>query len=286
LHWGLYYQTLDWQSLFRREWPMQIENGQNLPNERAALYSADFSFDLGKKIQLAAGVYFRSMASLLVPIDESEGTILEFRENPTGASHSSQLMANRPRVTRGRQTGVELALSKSTPAWHLNFSYTHARSLMRNLDNTTWIAAATDRPHDWAGDLSCNLGSHVQLSSFLRYSTGNPYTPIIAILKDLNHWRWPSSYRFIHAPRNSRRHPDYFRIDLRATLSGAVLGTSYQFYLEWLNVANHRNVYQILWSQTRSRDENEFEQSAPADIQQNRIIMLPRLVVGGITVRF
>jgi hypothetical protein len=105
-------------------------------------------------------------------------------------------------------------------------------------------------------------------------------------LKDINHWRWPRFYRFIHAPRNSRRHPDYFRIDLRAALSGAVLGASYQFYLEWLNVTNHRNVYQILWSQTRWRDENELEQSAPVDIRQNRIIMLPRLVVGGIAVRF
>jgi hypothetical protein len=113
LHWGLYYQTLDWQSLFRREWPMQIENGQNFPNERAALYSADFSCDLGKGMQLAAGVYFRRMTSLLVPIDESEGTILEFRNNPLGASRSAELMANRPRVTRGRQTGIELALSKS-----------------------------------------------------------------------------------------------------------------------------------------------------------------------------
>jgi hypothetical protein len=261
---------------------MQIENGQNLPNERAALYSADFSCDLGKGMQLAAGVYFRSMTSLLVPIDESEGTILEFRDNPLGASRSAELMANRPRVTRGRQAGIELALSKSAPVWHLNLRYAHARSLMRDLDDADWIAAATDRPHDWAGDLSCNLGSHVQLSSFLRYSTGNPYTPVIAILKDINHWRWPRFYRFIYDSRNSRRHPDYFRIDLRATISGIVLGARCQFYLEWLNAANHRNVYQILWSQKQS----ELEQSGAENIRQDKIIMLPRLVVGGIAVRF
>ncbi len=61
LHWGLYYQTLDWQSLFRREWPMDISAWQTLPNERAMLWSGDFSVNLGKQFELGAGVYWRNL---------------------------------------------------------------------------------------------------------------------------------------------------------------------------------------------------------------------------------
>jgi hypothetical protein len=152
---------------------------------------------------------------------------------------------------------------------------------MRDLDDTQWIAAATDRPHDLAGDLSGNLGSYLKLNSFFRYSSGNPYTPALSILRDLNHWRWPRFYRLIYAPRNSSRYPDYFRIDMRVTFGTVILGASGEFYLEWMNVTNHRNVYQILWA-------GDLEEGAVVlkNVQQHKILMLPRLVVGGMALRF
>ncbi|MCI0695959.1 TonB-dependent receptor [candidate division KSB1 bacterium] len=279
LHWGLYYQTLDWQSLFRREWPMDISAWQTLPNERAMLWSGDFSVKLGKQFELGAGVYWRHLNPLLVPIDESEGTVLEFRQNVSGAEQISNLMANRPRVTRGRQAGIELVLSKAARQWHLNLRYTYSRSLMRDLDDRQWIAAATDRPHDWALDFSHRLFGVIELSSVFRYSSGNPYSPVIALNRDLNHRRWPSGNRLIYGERNSWRHPEYLRFDLRGTYEFIALRANWQIYVEWLNTTNHQNLYQYLWTAEDDTDKNY-------SIVRQPITMMPQLVVGGIAVRF
>jgi hypothetical protein len=279
LHWGLYYQTLDWQSLFRREWPMDISAWQTLPNERAILWSGDFSVKLGKQFEFGAGVYWRHLNPLLVPIDESEGTVLEFRQNVVGAEQISDLMANRPRVSRGRQAGIDLVLSKAARRWHFNLRYTYSRSLMRDLDDRKWIAAATDRPHDWALDFSRRLFGVIELSSVFRYSSGNPYSPVIALNRDLNHRRWPSGNRFIYGERNSRRQPEYLRFDLRGTYEFAALGAAWQIYAEWLNATNHQNLYQYLWT-TEDDEDNIYS------IVRQPITMMPQLVVGGIAVRF
>lgn len=286
LHWGLYYQTVDWQSLFRREWPMDIRNWQTMPNERAALYSADFSVALNKHLRLAAGIYGRTMNPFIVPIDESEGAILEFRNNDLGVSEAAELMANRPRVTRGRQNGVELASLYSATHWQVDLRYTYSRSFMRDLDDTAWIAAATDRPHDVAVDLNRSFGTRLKLGSFFRYTSGNPHTPVVAIWRDINHRRFPSGYRFIYAPRNSERFPEYLRLDLRGTFSAVIWGASVQFYLEWLNVTNHRNLYQTLWTSEKQKTAEPDQEKPEERLLLQPIYMLPRLVVGGIAVRF
>jgi len=285
-HYGLYYQSLDWQSLFRREWPMDVRNWRTLPRERATLVSADFSFALGANWQLAAGAYWRDMNPFIVPIDESEGTILEFRASSTGATFLRELQANRPRITRARQYGLELSVAKHRPAWNIDLRYAYARSHMRDLDDRQWIAAITDRPHDVALDLSRRLGAHLQLSSFFRYASGQPHTPVLAVWRDLKHYRWPSGLRFEYAPRNSHRFKDYLRLDLRGTLDFVMLGAHAQFYLEWLNTTNHENIYQYLWIENDSRNSQPAPLAASVALAQQKIPMLPRLVVGGLALRF
>ncbi len=286
LHTGLYYQSLDWQSLFRREWPMDVRAWRTLSRERATLASADFSFTLGKGWQLAAGVYWRHMNPFIVPIDESEGTILEFRANSAGADYPSALQANRPRVTHARQRGVELALSRNHPTWNFDLRYAYARSHMRDLDNARWIPAITDRPHEVALDLSRRLGAHVQLNSFLRYASGQPHTPVTGIWRDENHNRWPNGLRFEYAPRNSARFEDYLRWDVRATFEFNFRSAQTQFYLEWLNVTNQKNMYQFLWIENDPRNAQAIASDSRAALAQQPITMLPRLVVGGLAVRF
>jgi len=284
LHGGVYYQTLDWQSLFRREWPMDIRAWQTLPDERAFLTSGDYAFALGKQFEFGVGVYWRHMHPFIVPIDESEGTILEFRQNPSGVKEFSELMANRPRVTSARQAGIELVLSKTARYWHLNVRYTFSRSLMRDLDERKWIPAATDRPHDVALDLSGAPFERLKLSGALRYGSGNPYSPVVAINRDLHHHRWPSQNRFIYGERNSWRYPEYLRFDLRGAYDFSTWGAAWQIYIEWLNATNHRNLYQYLWADDVDEEDNRNDKMAR--ISRQPITMMPQLVVGGLALRF
>jgi hypothetical protein len=149
---------------------------------------------------------------------------------------------------------------------------------MRDLDDTAWIEAATDRPHDFSLDLSHRFGGAFELSGLLRYSSGNPYAPIIAVERDYNHQRWPKGSRFIYAARNSHRYPDYLRVDLRGTYRFHVLGINGQLFVEWLNFTNHENIYQYLWAGTEELEDRK--------LVKHTISTLPRLVTGGVAVRF
>jgi hypothetical protein len=232
-------------------------------------------------MELALAVYRRDLDPLIVLIDESEGMVLELRERKTLGEIVIQpeLQANRPRLTKGSYYGIEAAWSFAQPWWRAVLHYAYARSYMRDLDDREWIAAATDRPHDAALDLSFKPVRQIEFSGHARYTTGNPYSPVLAIERDPYHDRWPAGYRFIYAPRNSGRYPDYFRLDLRLSHSFQGLNGDWQVYVECLNVANRQNIYQILWT------PGEDVETVPNAVRR-RIPMLPRLFLGGIAVSF
>jgi len=281
VHAGRYRQTLDWQSLFRREWPMDVSGWRALPEEQAWLFSAESVFSLSLTVELALGVYHRQLDPLIVLIDESEGMILELREfgTPQFFEEPLVLQANRPRVSRGNYQGLEAAWSLTRRNWNLAWRYSFSRSRMRDLDDQNWIAAATDRPHDAALDGSLKLFSGVELRGHVRYTSGNPYSPVIALAPDQFHRRWPEGYRFIYAPRNSGRYPDYFRGDLRAGYAFQGPGGDWQIYFECLNLTNRENIYQILWT-------SSSERGVVPNVAKRKIPMLPRLFLGGIAIRF
>jgi len=281
VHAGNYRQTLDWQSLFRREWPMDLSGWRALPAEKAWLLSLETTFRVSRASQLALAAYWRRLDPMITVIDESEGMTLELRERQAGgvSVETPALQANRPRVTRGLYMGIESAWSLTQPTWHFTLRYAYARSRMRDLDDTHWIGTATDRPHDALMEAGTKLPTRVEISGLARYTTGNPYSPVLALARDPYHERWPEGYRFVYDLRNSARYPAYFRTDLRLSYAVHARTSDWQVYVECLNLSNRENLYQILW--TASSDV-----TTTPNVARREIPMMPRLFLGGLAVKF
>ncbi|MCH7675490.1 TonB-dependent receptor [candidate division KSB1 bacterium] len=145
-----------------------------------------------------------------------------------------------------------------------------------------------DRRHSVDVVLNQRIGPKLTLGLTWRHGTGFPYTPALAveplvaevasdpsnpdlikptILTDPE----TGAARFVPTfggPENinSRRYPDYQRLDVRMTYSTKWLHSEWQFYLDFVNLLNRKNV--LLF---RSIVRTEIDESLPQSLQFLRV---------------
>lgn len=152
---------------------------------------------------------------------------------------------NLPRYTNdgiGRIYGMELSGRIQPSAFNGRFSgflsYTLSRSERRDLPQDEWRLFDFDQTHifTFAGTVRFNRGW--ELGTTIRLVSGNPRTPVVGGVYDIN----TDSYSGIPGPINSERNKLFHRLDLRVQKTWRFTGGGrFAFYIDIQNLYNERN---------------------------------------------
>jgi hypothetical protein len=157
---------------------------------------------------------------------------------------------------KGKAYGVEFMLRKQAGDLSGWISYTYSRTLLKagsefpgeSINNGKWFPANYDKPHDIKIVTNAKLSRRFNVTSNLVYSTGRPITFPVAF------FYFNNSANVYYSNRNEYRIPDYFRVDMSATLNGNLrlkkLNHS-SFTATVYNLLGRKNPYSIFF-----RNEN------------------------------
>lgn len=127
-------------------------------------------------------------------------------------------------------------------------SYTLMRSERRD-DGQPWRLFDRDQPHIVAAAASYRIGRGWEVGASFRYTSGTPYTPVVANSYDTDN----DVYRPRLGPAMSARNPAFTRLDLRVEKKWTFKLWSLAMYLDVQNVLNSPNREGFSYSYDYSR---------------------------------
>jgi hypothetical protein len=202
--------------------------------ERALHASLGESVELATRLSLAVTGFYRSMSELAV-------------RDP---SPTPKLAAALLDSGTGRSYGVQVFLQQRP--WH-GFSgsvaYTMSRSERRDTPDSSARLFDGDQSHVLAVQSSQALGAWT-VGARLRYASGAPRTPVVGVFFDEKSDR----HQPLLGVQNSQRLPSFWQIDLRLDRRFELReDTLLLAYVELLNVTNHANAEEYVYSQDYAR---------------------------------
>ena len=123
------------------------------------------------------------------------------------------------------------------------------------MDFDKLTSSSFDITHNLTLVLKYNLSDSWHIGINAKYATGRPYTPIASsqYRDDLK------IYEPVYAPTNSKRYPDYKRVDVRLTYFNQLFGNvPFVAYMEGLNIMNFQNIFGYTYSADYS-DKKEIK---------------------------
>ena len=166
---------------------------------------------------------------------------------------------------RGRAAGVEVLLRRDfgTHFWGWA-AYTWQISQQQESPDEPWILFGYDQTHLITLLASRELPRDWQVGGRWRYNTGNPYTPVVGRIYNLDSSTWSP----VEGSPNSARYPNFHSLDIRAEKHWTYDTWKLALFLDLQNAYSHRNVESHYYS---------FDYS-----QQYFVLGLPILPVFGI----
>jgi len=265
LSYGSYSQYPDFMTVIGRGEPLDItRNAENIGAEQAVHWILGLQWAPNPASQIKVELYRKQMSDLLV----NPGVQLFIPENSgSGLANGVELSFQRSRRTEERF------------GWWANMALTEAR--YRRSSTDPW------RYFDYDQRIQVSAGAELRLSkrwqcSFLgHYSSGFPYTPILAIQRDVEAPRDPLfHYTLVNAGENSARYPYYLRCDLRLSYLRQTPGHTFSAYLDLINILNRKNTYMYDWRYEKSSDQSD------GYVRRSVIYMMPFLPSFGISLAF
>lgn len=183
-------------------------------------------------------------------------------------------------TTEGYSRGVEgMARKQFGKGNSVSISYAHAVNKIRNASGEE-----TFRDFDQTNTIILNslfrLPLNWNISIFWRYHTGHPYTPMnITFVGDRSS---DSVLVPFYEPgkKNSARLPDVHSLDVRFEKSWYFKKNKLVFYLNIVNLYNHKNIRNYWWDVYRDRTSGQLQ----ADYQDQ--INIPFFISPGLTFTF
>ncbi|HTC21512.1 MAG TPA: TonB-dependent receptor plug domain-containing protein [bacterium] len=159
----------------------------------------------------------------------------------------------------GYSRGVELFLRRSPSERFFGWvSYAFSDSQRRNAPGEPLYPYIYDQPQVATVVARYKLTPGWDVGFKWRYSTGLPYTPVVGAV----YANSQNVYDPIYGPENSKRFPDYMRLDLSTSLTTVYDTWQWRVYLEIWNATNNNNVltygYSADFSQTQPIGEFPF----------------------------
>ena len=148
----------------------------------------------------------------------------------------------------GHSYGLEVLGKYRTASWEGWVSYTLSRST-RGDDLMKETISQYDQTHLLTAVGDIKFGRNWKLSTRVRYSTGNPYTPISGSIYDANN----DVYTPIRGPIYSQRMGSFFQADLRFDKKWIKDTWILTAYFDLENVTNRKNPQEVTYSYDYSR---------------------------------
>ena len=274
-HFGLSGQwTLDPRIAVREELPHGLTLTQSLGRYHAPPLVTDFDPIFGDRVMLGSSATQVAVGLKAIIGDDKEISATTYYQDleelpvdaissatPTsanGGTESGGLLgisrelvdtqfgsySYREAIGSGHAYGLELIARKNVGRWTGWIAYTYGRSYRRNptKDNLSH-PYVLDQPHSLTLIGSTALGKRWRIGGRMRYTTGNPLTPVAAAYLDSS-----GDWVAVDGPLLSRRLPDFFQLDVRVDRSWQGKWGTWNLYIDIQNVINRHNAEGVTYS--------------------------------------
>ncbi|MBN2001438.1 TonB-dependent receptor [candidate division KSB1 bacterium] len=266
--WGICYQYPTPSSLYTRDQPLDFEPvARDLKAEKAVHYVIQAERTWSQAFKLKGAVFYKDIDDLLLPYDRQK-----YIPGNTG---------------RGFSRGAELSaeLNDQTRRFSAVLSYAYTNAKYRRQVTSRWIPFNYDIQHAASIFLDYKLSTKWRCSVLWRVSSGLPYTGMAGVVLDWGYRDNEDDFRYdwdyLVGERNGRRMKPYQRLDIRLSRAHRAGHREYYFYIDIINLFNHKNMYNIMWDETKSGVEEEQIFSG-----ERRIYMMRFLPSLGLAVHF
>ncbi len=213
---------------------------------------------VGDDKEVSAAAYYQRLGEL--PVDaitsatptsangstESGGLLGISRELVDGQFGS---YSYRESIGRGHAYGLELIARKNLGRWNGWVAYSFARSHRVNpIRGDEARPYVLDQPHSLTVVGSTQLGRTWRIGGRLRYTTGNPMTPVAGAYQEED-----GDWVAVDGPVLSQRLPDFFQLDLRVDRTWRRPWGSMNLYIDLQNVVNRKNAEGVTYNEDYTR---------------------------------
>jgi len=189
---------------------------QSLQSSRADHFIVGLEHRLGEDSKATLEIYHKELTHVIV-------------ENDT-----TNVLTN---SGRGYAEGIELSFQKKlTNGVVASASYTYSVSKRRDAEQSVLYDFEFDRPHILNLIVGMELAHGWQVGAKFQYASGNPYTPIIGVVKK------GGVYYVVDGAVNSARYPEYHKLDIRVDKKFFFDSWNLTVYLDLWNLYNRENI--------------------------------------------
>jgi hypothetical protein len=189
---------------------------QLLKSSRADHYIFGIEHRLGDDSKATMEVYHKELINVII------------------GSDTSSILSN---SGSGYAEGIEFSIQKKlTDGIVGSASYTYSVSQRRDAGSLPLYDFEFDRPHIFNLLMGMELGNGWQMGAKFQYASGNPYTPVVGVVKK------GGVYYVVDGAVNSTRYPDYHKLDFRVDKKFYFDSWNLTVYLDLWNIYNRTNV--------------------------------------------
>ncbi len=264
LSYGQYCQFPDFLTVISRGEPMDIaSNIDHLGAELAQHGIVGWQWSFSKQMSLKTEFYHKQFDHLLVNPEESF-----FIPANSGV---------------GRARGVEVTLQRQRDdGSRLGYwaTFTMAETKYKRTKKSRWEYFDYNQRYQAGAGVDWRLSKHWNLNLIWHYGSGFPYTPVLAVQRDLEEESGAlEGWRVLKGEKNSARYDDYSRLDLRLSYLFDSPRWNFSAYVDLINVLNQRNIYMYDWRFEKNGGGNGYA-------RRSSIYMLPFMPSFGLSLGF
>ena len=274
-HFGLSDQwTLDPRIVIHEELPYAITLTQSLGRYHAPPLVTDFDPIFGERVMLGSAATQVALGFKSIIGDDKEFSATAYyqdlRELPVDAiSSATPTSANggtesggllgisrelvdtqfgsysyREAIGSGYAYGLELIARRNVGRWTGWVAYTYGRSHRKNpIKGDAFHPYVLDQPHSLTVVGTTAIGKKWRIGGRVRYTTGNPMTPVAAAYLDAS-----GDWVAVDGALLSKRLPDFFQLDLRVDRSWKRPSGTWNLYFDIQNIINRANPEGVTYS--------------------------------------
>ncbi|MBA3460579.1 MAG: TonB-dependent receptor [Deltaproteobacteria bacterium] len=274
-HFGLSDQwTLDPRIVIHEELPHSITLTQSLGRYHAPPLVTDFDPIFGERVMLGSAATQVAVGFKSIIGDDKEFSATAYyqdlRELPVDAiSSATPTSANggtesggllgisrelvdtqfgsysyREAIGSGYAYGLELIARRNVGSWTGWVAYTYGRSHRKNpIKGDAFHPYVLDQPHSLTVVGTTAIGKKWRIGGRVRYTTGNPMTPVAAAYLDAS-----GDWVAVDGPLLSKRLPDFFQLDLRVDRTWKRPSGTWNLYFDIQNIINRKNPEGVTYS--------------------------------------
>jgi hypothetical protein len=231
-----------------------------MPGSKALQAATTIKRTIGDDREVSAAVYYQDLDQLPVdalsaatPISANGGTesggVLGISRELVDTQFGSYTY--REAIGYGHAYGVELLARKSRGRWTGWAAYTYARSFRVNpARDDVSRPYVLDQPHALTVVASTALGRRWRFGGRLRYTTGNPFTPVGGAFVEPD-----GDWSPVDGELLSRRLPDFVQLDLRVDRAWKRRWGTVALYIDLQNVTNRANPEGVTYNEDYTRQQ-------------------------------